>query len=330
MGVAILWLVAFHFGFPRDNFISHVFSWIIGMGQMGVDMFMFLSGIGMVFSIQKCPSFSSFFKRRFMRITKTYWPALVLIFLISFVLKNLCAHFTDCFTLSEIFYAGFFLDVLTLGNMGAYWFVSAIMVFYMLFPLLYLLGEKIGSLFVFWIALLVSIYITILFYKYDIHWQFMSARFPIFVLGYYMGYSYKMKKVECFGLVKSVIWFVSGLIIYSVFSLCYQEYMVSLGLHYWPWILMAPAMCYFIAYMIALLSKGKSIGINAIAIIGGATLEMYIVDATRLGRWLGYGVQEYFGAVLGMIVDIIIVLFLGLNLKWIINYAYRLFSRIIK
>lgn len=68
MGFAILIIVLFHVGLPRED----LFFGLKRMGNIGVDIFFFLSGMGLWFSWLKQPVTKSFFVRRFLRIYPTW------------------------------------------------------------------------------------------------------------------------------------------------------------------------------------------------------------------------------------------------------------------
>lgn len=57
MGAAMLFIILFHVALPREN----AFFGLRRMGNVGVDMFLFLSGIGLWFSWMKNPSAKHFF-----------------------------------------------------------------------------------------------------------------------------------------------------------------------------------------------------------------------------------------------------------------------------
>ncbi len=64
MGIAIIMIVLFHVALPR----SSAFFGLKRMGNMGVDIFFFLSGIGLWFAWIKCPRVAHFYRRRLLRI----------------------------------------------------------------------------------------------------------------------------------------------------------------------------------------------------------------------------------------------------------------------
>ena len=64
MGIAMIFIFLFHFALPR----SDMFFGLRRVGNIGVDMFLFLSGVGLWFSWMKHPSLKLFFKRRYLRV----------------------------------------------------------------------------------------------------------------------------------------------------------------------------------------------------------------------------------------------------------------------
>ena len=77
MGAAILWIMLFHSKmFPpivQHNYIGNsiVYQLILDGGS-GVDIFLFLSGMGIYFSWEKNQNLLSFYKKRVIRILPTY------------------------------------------------------------------------------------------------------------------------------------------------------------------------------------------------------------------------------------------------------------------
>ena len=64
MGAAMLFIILFHVELSRwDPFFG-----LRRMGNIGVDIFLFLSGIGLWFSWMKHPDWRRFFRHRYLRI----------------------------------------------------------------------------------------------------------------------------------------------------------------------------------------------------------------------------------------------------------------------
>ena len=80
MGAAMLFIILFHVALPRED----AFFGLRRMGNVGVDMFLFLSGIGLWFSWMKNPSAKHFFIRRYLRIYPTWLIIACLFYIPSF------------------------------------------------------------------------------------------------------------------------------------------------------------------------------------------------------------------------------------------------------
>lgn len=74
MGIALITIILFHWGsvhkyYDAYNFVSGIFSSYIG--SIGVDVFLFLSGVGIYSSLQR-NSLHVYFKNRVTRILPAY------------------------------------------------------------------------------------------------------------------------------------------------------------------------------------------------------------------------------------------------------------------
>lgn len=78
MAIAIICIALFHSGIEIEN--SKIVQFLIKVGYGGVDIFFFLSGIGVWYSLEKDRSISSFYKRRAQRVLPAYIPFIILWF----------------------------------------------------------------------------------------------------------------------------------------------------------------------------------------------------------------------------------------------------------
>lgn len=133
MGIAALWILFFHewqLLSTEPGKLADFENYIKRIGFCGVDIFLFLSGIGLVFAIGK-KSILSFYYRRLKRV---YLP-----FLIVGIIRAVTEKWTS---------EGFRDNVLCISfyktNMYSFlWFVPAILTLYLLFPLYYKIFFKI-------------------------------------------------------------------------------------------------------------------------------------------------------------------------------------------
>ena len=130
MGVAIIWIIFFHanLGLP-----------ILNKGDMGVDIFFFLSAIGLCYSYEKNSDIIVFYKKRVLRIIPTWWPAIAAASFVSSVFLSL-PHPRDIGEFLLFFSGvGYWLQgVLHASVRVVYfeWYIPTLLLFYTLFPLL--------------------------------------------------------------------------------------------------------------------------------------------------------------------------------------------------
>lgn len=132
-GMAILWIMLFHgylvkvkyfTGIPLLQYVGRFISY----GNMGVECFLFLSGIGLYFSFQRSRELHTFFWRRLCKVYPpvfliggTYWAAM-------FFLENR----SGAATILSLTALRFWFD----GNQEI-WYCSLILLCYFAFPLIY-------------------------------------------------------------------------------------------------------------------------------------------------------------------------------------------------
>ena len=131
MGIGILWIVFFHMGIRIPENLQ-ILLFVKKMGNIGVDMFLFLSGIGLYYSYSKLSdinnSWKEFYKRRFWRIV----PATMICLIPWFTYLNF---------LKPVSFARYLMDISSLSfwwdgnNRG--WYIAMIIITYLLYPFLY-------------------------------------------------------------------------------------------------------------------------------------------------------------------------------------------------
>jgi len=195
MGLAILWVMFFHiqlndFPIQTDALAAQIESLSIPLlllfgikmaGPMGVDIFIFVSGFGIYYSLSKDSSLKAFYKKRVFRILPYYIP-IVLIY-------SLYLYSKDIWSIDIVI-----RNVLTINYWsGIYfkyifdWYIPAILVVYAVSPLLYKLfkiNKNITSL-----SLIVIFYIlSYLIIDTDyIHLGLITTRIPVYIAGFWIA-----------------------------------------------------------------------------------------------------------------------------------------------
>lgn len=182
MGVAIALIILYHTGYlPFYG------------GFVGVDIFLFLSGYRLCFSIKKYERLRDFYKKRFLRI-------LPLFFILALCRSAIYFYVGEC----SLFDLICNITTLSYYNIGGHvfdWFLCAIILFYAVFPFLHSLVKKAPS-----IMLLISLIVSLVCLTQNLPWYYDTAigRIPIFVLGiifFHFGLSTKQlqRSLSLFG-----------------------------------------------------------------------------------------------------------------------------------
>ena len=186
MGTAILCILFCHLDLVQRKHGLPVTG--LGMASsaltMGVDMFMFLSGFGLYCSFsRKKPPYGQYVKHRVSKLLPSYLAIAGTVYLVKYAIidhEGLLSFF------KRLFFVPWFAEGITHG-----WFVLAILVFYLVFPLLYRLVETIGRMkwrFAVWGLCAAGYYLLAQAGKridpvqYR-HFMIAIERFPVFVFG---------------------------------------------------------------------------------------------------------------------------------------------------
>lgn len=135
MGMAMLFVILFHVGLPRND----LFYGLRRMGNIGVDIFLFLSGIGIWFSWNKLTEkkngitpislYLTYLKRRFIRIYPAWFIVVCAYYIPDFLTKkSQSTSIIDLFGDILVNWDFWLHDELT------FWYIPAIMVLYLFAP----------------------------------------------------------------------------------------------------------------------------------------------------------------------------------------------------
>lgn len=234
-GLSILLIMCFHGGtfhgisrHPAVTAFLPTGNWIY-YGSVGVDLFLFLSGMGLYFAMCKRPSLPRFYLKRLKRILipyiiigGAYW------FFRDIVLRDNLPRFWEDFSL---------LSYYTKGT-ATFWYIAVILPLYLLAPLfLGLFRTRFRTPFLFALFLCcigLSLYLGI--YQEDTYWHLEKGlnRIFIFVLGCYFGTLVQEKRPMSGGwILFAILALGSRGLIYYLASLCPVEPIARLIIRQW-------------------------------------------------------------------------------------------------
>lgn len=177
MGLAMIGIVCFHHGWTVIPGFTAFFS---RFGLWGVDIFLFLSGFGCVYALNKY-STGEFWTKRIMRLLPTCLLVGILICCI------------DLFFNAERTHAYLLVKLLSLHR----WYIQAILICYLLSPLAYAILSKFkgwGLIGFIAIAIVIEHFLPEI-PVWKINWAF--GRLPVFLIGMYIGlFDLKITKLQ--------------------------------------------------------------------------------------------------------------------------------------
>ena len=190
MGIATLMVVFFHcfdidfYSVISNSFIANNLTYIKETGNIGVDIFLFLSGIGLYFSFSKDSNINRFYKKRIVRVV----PSFIIVASIYYLIKGV-----DVLSFIE----GISLISFYINGLRDFWFFSLIIILYFLYPIFHkIIDEKglKGLLYLLLITISSTLLIMILFPTYYDKIEIALTRIPVFLVGIYIGKKVFLKK----------------------------------------------------------------------------------------------------------------------------------------
>ena len=160
------------------NIIQNLITFFRDMGNVGVDIFLILSGLGLYYSFSKDSNIKNFYKKRLIRIL----PATIIVAVLTTALMNGkgLGYFVRRITLLTLF----------TGEDVDFWFFSLIIVLYFIYPLLYKVIKKfdfLGMILLIIPVLIINHCIRIFNISLYNNIEIAITRIPVFIAGIYLG-----------------------------------------------------------------------------------------------------------------------------------------------
>lgn len=287
-GLAVLWIFFRHTFFYNQISYSFV-SPIVNIGDCGVDIFLFLSGFGLFFSFKKCETIIDFYKKRFIRIL----PTVILLLSVFAIVIDWISDDRQyvIFSPKYWFYAVY----------SSYWFIGAILFFYIVYPLLFKLVKKypIGICIV---SLVLSVLGIILIHSIKIgllnQMVVYLARIMVFVLGIVFAYKQELLmriKLNC-------IIFLLSIPLLFILPKDFQR------IAYFPLAIV------FSVYLPLLLDKLPQLLIKPLNSLGKVSLEFYLIHVFLFSIGIISLIQEMLNVNIYISVGLSFVVVLALSL----------------
>ncbi len=276
MGFAALWILMLHewqllsAEWSRPYYVER---FIKDIGFIGVDMFLLLSGMGLSYAIGK-HSLKEFYKRRFsrlilptlsaaiLRVALTRWP-------LGYIARCLSGY-----------------RFLT-GDVTAFiWYVYAIAIFYLFFPLYWHFFDKSANKYLFFTGAIAAWALAVFALKNvlsDTAWLVMN-RVPVFLLGALFGWMEKNGKAKISGkpaVIISALTLIVGLVLEYICSVYGVKLLVPMPTVFLPALMVGVSLTLLLAALFERIGGGGKV----LPFFGGLSLELYCLQEV-LGDFL--------------------------------------------
>lgn len=246
MGLSILWVAFYHI--PWVDCVP-LFDFIHDIGYIGVDVFLFLSGVGLCHSVRSRGR-EGYLVQRARRILPGLFPVLLIwsLFMLCTGIMNLLEFF------GSVSLLGWWLGQSKQLN----WYFSAVWMFYLLGAMLYrpvIQGKHPVP------VVLLVVFLSFLAQQlspYHYHSE-AFARVPVFLIGMLLGraelsgkVSEKKLRLGLYGPIP-----VGLVLVVMTYRFWGQDWGLSLGLWWYPFMLVVPGAVFLTAELAALLKKWK-------------------------------------------------------------------------
>lgn len=266
MGIAIIWVALYHM--TCHNSLP-VLGFLQDVGYGGVDIFVFISGFGVYYSLKKNPDAFSFLSKRLGRLLPSYLPFILVWMVVRFVtyqlyLTEVCGNLTM---------TGWWNGDANQFN----WYVDGILLFYILAPYIYGALNKNRKLDIVVAPALIGLaFIVSLAF---LHGQLLMAmsRLPLFIMGMVLAWSsYKLLdgKALCIAIWNVAMLF-GFLVLYYLLRMQDAIDKWHYGLWWYPFIMIVPGLVLDLGLLGDVLSKAKGV-YGFIEQLGCASFEIFL------------------------------------------------------
>ena len=294
MGGAMILVIITHMPIPFE----HVIPYFTSNCEIGVDVFLLLSGIGLAFSVRNGLDLKTFYAKRVLRI----FPLYIIICLLDSVIYE--KDIIDFLLMSTTI--GYWL-----GG-GLEWFIPFIVIMYALFPLLWWLLKRDNTL----------LYLAFILFVLSIllppnNYYIIILRIPIFIYGIWIGRRLINTPPSCTYYRSTIILMIIGIVLSVYFYNTYYVYGPSeelkfvrrYGYEFLPFFLITPGLCLLLGN---LLSYAPTTLCRLLAKVGEISLELYLLHPFFI-RAAQFIYNNYFdqasGLKIALLISFIIILF---------------------
>lgn len=313
MGLAMIFVMLFHVWLPKSN----TFYGLVRCGNIGVDMFLFLSGIGLWYAWSKRPTLKQFYWRRYIRIYPAWLIVSSLFYIPNFLYTSGGGYSPDVLNLVAnilINWSFWRIDDLT------FWFIPSIMMMYTWAPA-YMAAIERNSVWR-WMPVLFMVLAVMVSYYPPVHavvghLEIFFSRIPIFLIGINFGlYVKEAKQLDA-----SSIWLLIVLFAMSL-AMCieFEESWRGRFPLFLERMVYIPLTISGILILVCILRKTPCYINKMFAFVGTISLELYLVHIQFVLKYI----KPYN---LGYCLTALLMISISLVVAWLLHKLIELLHK---
>lgn len=288
-GLAILMVLFFHINLQ----CGPVLFGIKQLCYSGVDIFMFLSGYGLYHSLRGSNDLKRFWTKRFSRILPAYLPIVVCWMIVMYPTYHLSNSEILRGVAGNLSTLGYWIQTPKMYN----WYVGAMMMFYLLAPVVYALLSQSAHPARMTVSLMLGACLMGVAFI-DLDAMMCISRLPIFILGMFfaMDLPWKIKPLPLSILYGLLMLGGIAVEVYAQSNL--KELLITYGLYWYPFVLATPGLCLCWCVLTEGLKRSFfSFLTLPFKVLGECSFEIYLVhiwiyeiahqyESETLGYWI--------------------------------------------
>ena len=328
-GFCAVWIVVFHLYRRISMPFIPVITNIVSLGNMAVDIFLFFSGVSLYLSAERNNyserGWKTYFTKRVCRILVPYFIVAVPYFLWSIIVESGHRNFIGILArfVWNVSSASFWIK-----GVQTTWYVYAIAIFYLAFPILYNYIKNSNS------AIKIAILLTAIYF-FSVATNYLPilknstiawTRLPIFVIGIMAGKYYAkldLSKLNISARKLLVSFNVIFLLVSGCFLSFHEIYDANTIQAVYIWLFYGPMTLSVIVCLMAV-CKGDGLQADLLKVLGSISLEIYLVHITLLHPMDFYGVLKYAGNWNYLLLPICSII-IALGVKWVEGVVIKQF-----
>ncbi len=284
-GLAMLWIVWFHSGLKLPG----VFDDLRLLGYGGVDVFLFLMGMGLSYSLRKNPDPRAYLARRMKKLLPAYLPIVLAWMVIQYPLLGFTARQAVQGAAGNLFMVGYWLQLPGVYN----WFANTVFTFVLLAPVVYAVlsgGQGKG------LAALLVIAFGIGAANIGLEQMMPVSRLPVFIIGMAFGlWQGGVNRAWHKALYALSFLLGSFLVLYCIHRA--PGTLIVYGTYWYPFLLITPPLCMGLAFLFRK-ADGCKKAFAPLRWVGKSSFAIYLINVWIYELSKQYNVSAWMWALL--------------------------------